>query len=608
MTAAIETCALTKRYGTRVAVQGLSLRVPEGALLGFLGPNGAGKTTTIRILVGLLRASAGSARLFGRDCWSDGPRLRAEVGYLPGELHLYETLTGRATLRFLAAVRRRDCSREIERLARVFDLDLDRRVRGYSHGMKQKLGLIQALMHGPRLLILDEPTGGLDPLMRRRLFDELRSVAAEGRTVLFSSHTLSEVDGLCDEVAVLRQGRLVEKERIGVLRARAPRRVELTIEADSHVPPPLPDALEPLERTPGRLSGRWTGPVRPLLDWLGTQPAIRDATIVPLDLEELFLGYYQSGPSPGRGDSTAEGPATDPPPPARDPEVPGLRNRPLIPGGAPAPVGRALVLKSFRDARVLVAAALIVVALFEVLFVLAMKNIAPEMIGFLRRFEFLRRLFQTLISFDLSAGASPTALVVLGLLHPFLSAVTWATLVTIGTRLPAGEIDRGTADLLLSLPVTRASVYVSASVVGLLTGLSLAAATWAGVALGTLLVPFPEPVDLTRIGIANVNQAALLLAISGTTALVSCLVNRRGLAVAIVVALLLTSFLANFLAAFLPLVEAVEFLGFLHYYRPVDAVRGGRWPVRDVCLLGAVAAVTWTAGLLVFRRKDVPVA
>jgi ABC-2 type transport system permease protein len=271
-------------------------------------------------------------------------------------------------------------------------------------------------------------------------------------------------------------------------------------------------------------------------------------------------------------------------------------------------MNRALVLKSFRDSRALIAAALIVAAVFEILFVLAMKDVAPEVIVFLRRFGFLQRLFQALISFDLSAGASPTMLVVLGLLHPFLSAVSWATLVAIGTRLPAGEIDRGTADLLLSLPITRASVYASTSLVWLLTGLALAAATWTGVALGTVLVRFPEPVDLTRIGMAGANQAALLLAIGGTTALVSCLVNRRGIAVAIVVALLLASFLVNFLAAFLTLAETIEFLGFLHYYRPVDIVRAGRWPVRDLCVLGAVAIVTWTAGLFVFRRKDIPVA
>ena len=297
MTTAIETQGLNKRYGRRVALRDFSLSVPEGALLGVLGPNGAGKTTTIRVLVGLLRASSGSARVFGRDCWSDGPAVRAEVGYLPGELHLYETLTGRATLRFLADARRRDCAREVERLSGLFDLDLDldRRVRGYSRGMKQKLGLIAALMHRPRLLILDEPTSGLDPLMRRCLFEELRAVVAEGRTVLFSSHTLSEVDTLCDEVAMLRQGNLVELERVEVLRARAPRRVELVLAAGTPIPAPILDAFTLTELAPGRLSGRWSGPVRPLLDWLGAEPAIVDVRIVPLDLEELFLEYYETG-------------------------------------------------------------------------------------------------------------------------------------------------------------------------------------------------------------------------------------------------------------------------------------------------------------------------
>jgi ABC-2 type transport system ATP-binding protein len=302
MTAAIETTALGKCYGTHVALRDLSLRVGEGTLLGFLGPNGAGKTTTIRILTGLLRATTGSARLLGRDCWSEGPSVRAEVGYLPGELELYEALTGRETLQFLAAVRRRDCAGEIRRLARRFDLDLERRVRVYSRGMKQKLGLIQALMHRPRVLILDEPTSGLDPLMRQCLFDELRSVSAEGRTVLFSSHTLSEVDELCDQVAILREGRLVELERVSVLRARAPRRVELMLDESGPRPGALPEAFELVERGPGRLAGRWSGPVRPLLDWLGRQPSVRDATIVPLDLEDLFLVYYQLDARPDEED------------------------------------------------------------------------------------------------------------------------------------------------------------------------------------------------------------------------------------------------------------------------------------------------------------------
>lgn len=294
MTAAIETLELSKSYGQRKALQELSLSVREGSILGFLGPNGAGKTTTIRILAGLLRASSGTARVLGRDCWREGPKLRADIGYLPGELQLYESMTGRATLRFFARVRRRDCDREITRLAERFNLDLDRHVRGYSRGMKQKLGLIQALMHRPRLLILDEPTSGLDPLMRRSLFDELRAVEAEGRTVLFSSHTLSEVEELCEEVAVLRQGRLIERERVAQLRARAPRSVEFVVE--DAFSSPLPDGFQLVHRDDHRIHGRWVGPTRPLLDWLGAQPSVLDVNIIPLDLEELFLEYYQADP------------------------------------------------------------------------------------------------------------------------------------------------------------------------------------------------------------------------------------------------------------------------------------------------------------------------
>jgi ABC-2 type transport system permease protein len=271
-------------------------------------------------------------------------------------------------------------------------------------------------------------------------------------------------------------------------------------------------------------------------------------------------------------------------------------------------MNRALILKSFRDSWLLMAGGFVVLVLFEIVFVLAMKTVAPEMVAFVQRFEFLKQLFQALISLDLSAGASPSTLVVLGLLHPFLSVVTWGALLTIGTRVPAGEIDRGTADLLFSLPVGRGSVYVSTSVVLGFSALLLAVATWVGVALGTRITPFSEPVNLARIAMANTNQAALLMAIGGTTALVSCLVNRRGVAIAIVVAVLLASFLINFLAIFLTFFQRIEFLGYLYYYRPVDVVRDGRWPLRDLSLLGTVAVVCWTIGLLVLRRKDIPVA
>jgi len=283
--------SLSKSYGRQVALRGVSLRVAAGRRFGFLGPNGAGKTTTIRILLGLLRPTSGSARVHGLDPWKDGPRVRQRVGYLPGDVRLYEHLTGEQTLAFLAAARGVDCRAEICRLCEVLGLDPRRRVRDYSRGMKQKLGLIQALMHRPALLILDEPTVALDPLVREVLFEELRRVTAEGRTVFFSSHTLSEVEALCDEVAILRHGRLIEQERIDVLRARAVRRVEIVW--DAHRPPPTqrPKGLHVLTEQPRHWQATWTGPVERLLQWLAPLRP-HDVTIAQPDLEDLFLSYY----------------------------------------------------------------------------------------------------------------------------------------------------------------------------------------------------------------------------------------------------------------------------------------------------------------------------
>jgi ABC-2 type transport system ATP-binding protein len=282
---------LCKSYGPHEVLHKANLRVPTGCLFGFLGPNGAGKTTTIRILLGLLRASAGRAEVLGRDAWTEGPRLRAKVGYLPGEVRLYDHLTGRATLAFMDAARGGGATQEIKRLVDRFDLDLGKRVRDYSRGMKQKLGLIQAMVHRPELLILDEPTIALDPLVRQTLFEELRSVARDGRTVFFSSHTLSEVEELCHEVAILRDGWVIEQNRIDVLRAHALRRVEILLEPGTSPTRPPPTGLQISQQADTRIAGTWQGPVAPLVSWLAAQP-LRDVTIAPPHLEDLFLTYY----------------------------------------------------------------------------------------------------------------------------------------------------------------------------------------------------------------------------------------------------------------------------------------------------------------------------
>ena len=266
--------------------------VKPGRLVGFLGSNGAGKTTTIRILLGLIGASSGSTLVFGLPSASAGKTLRREIGYLPGEVHFYSNLSGQATLNFLAAARKVDCRNEIERLAKVLDLDLRKAVRKYSSGMKQKLGLIQALMHKPKLLILDEPTNALDPLIRQSVFAELRQVVAENRTVLFSSHTLGEVEELCDDVVMLRGGKIVENQSIQKMRELAIRRVDAIFVTEDRIPNSLPESLKLLERDSNRISFAWSGSVAELLDWLKTMP-LEDVAIGKPSLEDLFLTYYR---------------------------------------------------------------------------------------------------------------------------------------------------------------------------------------------------------------------------------------------------------------------------------------------------------------------------
>ncbi len=294
---AVVTQGLAKRYGAVEVLHGIDLVVPRASLFGFLGPNGAGKSTTIRILVGLLRATAGAAAIFGQDVWRAGPLVRREIGYLPGDPRFYGQLTGRSTIRFFAAARGLRDEREWRRLVDAFDLEIDKRVRAYSSGMKQKLGLILAMMHKPRLLILDEPTTGLDPLVRQTLADELRAAAADGRTVLFSSHTLSEVEELCDRVAILRDGRIIEQDRIEALVGRSIRHVEALIARAALAVHPPPPGLRVARHVDGRVEGTWTGSLEPLMTWLAAC-APRDVVIAPPRLEDLFLAYYSNG-APG---------------------------------------------------------------------------------------------------------------------------------------------------------------------------------------------------------------------------------------------------------------------------------------------------------------------
>jgi ABC-2 type transport system ATP-binding protein len=229
MTLALETRALTKRYGRRTALHGIDLAVESGTVFGVIGPNGAGKTTTMRLLLDIIRPTAGTARVLGEDPRSGGAALRRRIGFLPGELRLEGRVTGRALLTHYARISGPVAPGAIDRLAQRLDLDLSRQVRKLSKGNKQKLGIVQAFMHEPALLVLDEPTSGLDPLVQQEFLAMVREARDNGQTVFLSSHVLSEIQQAADTVAILRAGRIITVSDVAALRATALRRVAVTI-------------------------------------------------------------------------------------------------------------------------------------------------------------------------------------------------------------------------------------------------------------------------------------------------------------------------------------------------------------------------------------------
>lgn len=214
----IQTDTLTKRYGQNRGIQDVTFSVSEGEVFGFLGPNGAGKSTTIRLLMGLLRPTSGAAQIAGLDCWSQSPDVKRLIGYLPGEFNVDPTLMGAQIIEYLGNLRGGVNRHEVKRLIERLEFDPGKRFRDYSRGNKQKVGLIQAFMHKPRLLILDEPTAGLDPLNQQEFSTMVAEVKAEGRTVFLSSHILPEIEHLCDRVGIIREGELVRVDHISVLK------------------------------------------------------------------------------------------------------------------------------------------------------------------------------------------------------------------------------------------------------------------------------------------------------------------------------------------------------------------------------------------------------
>ena len=323
-TPAISIRGLTKRYGALTALNDLNLEIHRGEIFGFLGLNGAGKTTAIRLLLDLLRPTSGQAFIFGYNCWAEGLDARARIGYLPGELGLYLDLTGLETLDFLAGLNRQPLDKgHRQSLCDRLELsgsDLRRRLRQYSTGMKRKLGIIQAFQAKPPLLILDEPTEGLDPLMQESFYGLLAEVKRGGATVFMSSHVLSEVERVCDRIALLRKGEMVLLSSVQESRRLAPRRVRVSFSEDVSAPPELPPGYQLTEQTPRLWRLTVAGPLGPLLAQLAGLP-VKDMDIDEARLEDVVRRYY-------RGTDDPEQPLT----PALSPSE-GAREKPPQPWG-----------------------------------------------------------------------------------------------------------------------------------------------------------------------------------------------------------------------------------------------------------------------------------
>lgn len=290
---AIQISDLTKRYGKDRGIEKINLQVEEGEIFGFIGPNGAGKSTTIRVLLNLLFPTGGNARIMGLDIIRDSKKIRALTGYIPSEANPWPDMNGRDFLRYCGSFYGMpQAEKKIPELMEMFDVEPGRKISSLSSGNRKKLAIIQSFLHSPGLLIVDEPTAGLDPLMQSRFFDLLRSENKRGMTVFFSSHTLSDVQMLCRRVAIIREGRIVNVEAIETLRKKQLKKIRIEF-ADS-----VPEILARLPEieTGVTVSGKvleftWSGDMNSLIEALRGKD-IADMTIEEPSLEEIFMHYY----------------------------------------------------------------------------------------------------------------------------------------------------------------------------------------------------------------------------------------------------------------------------------------------------------------------------
>ena len=287
----IEVNHLTKYYGKSRGIVDVSFNVQEGEIFGFIGPNGAGKSTTIRLFMSLIYPTSGDAKIFGLDCIKYGPEIRQEIGYLPSEVFYYEGMKVLDLLKYSASFYKKDSSKRMFELAKLMELELDRRIDDLSYGNKKKVGIVQGLLHQPRLIVLDEPTAGLDPLMQQNFFNLILEENKRGATVFFSSHILGEVQRLCSRVAIIKDGSIINIQDIKTLQKDNYKKVRVVAE---NIDPKRFEVagVTNLEKVDGSLSFFYKGDINSMARLI-SECRVSDASIEDLSLEEIFMHYYE---------------------------------------------------------------------------------------------------------------------------------------------------------------------------------------------------------------------------------------------------------------------------------------------------------------------------
>lgn len=288
----IEINNLTKTYGKARGISDISFNVEQGEIFGFIGPNGAGKSTTIRTLLSLIYPTSGSAKIFGKDCIQFAPEIKKEIGYLPSEVFYYDNMKVKDLLSYSASFYKKDCRKRIKELAEIMDLDLNKKIDDLSLGNKKKVGIVQGLLHEPKLIILDEPTSGLDPLMQQKFFELLEDENKKGATILFSSHILTEVQRLCNRVAIIKEGKLVAVEKISTLKENTHKKFK--IETNAQLTPNYfaLTGVNQLEVKNNVTSFIFSGNINDIMKKIAGIE-IKNLWIEESDLEEIFMHYYE---------------------------------------------------------------------------------------------------------------------------------------------------------------------------------------------------------------------------------------------------------------------------------------------------------------------------